>query len=256
MIGIYKITNKVNNKVYIGQSVNIEQRWKDHRTRAFQVDEEYINNHLYRSIRKYGLINFTFEILEECDKEELDSKEIKWIDYFDSTNSQKGYNKTKGGSSAVTISKLTDEQVLEIYNLLLNSTLTQNEIAIKYNVSVGLISGINHGTNRAQVGYTYPLRKIKEFNKQKTNHLCPICGGFKSDTKSKMCISCNAKKRQKVERPNREELKNLIRNTSFVQIGKIYNVSDNAIRKWCISYNLPSKSREIKKFTDIEWKEI
>ena len=50
-----------------------------------------------------------------------------------------------------------------------------------------------------------------------------------------------------------EELKNLIRNTPFTQIGKIYNVSDNAIRKWCDNYNLPHRASEIKSYSDEEW---
>ena len=55
---------------------------------------------------------------------------------------------------------------------------------------------------------------------------------------------------------NREELKSMIRNMSFVQIGKHFNVSDNAIRKWCDKYHLPRKTTEIRKYTDEEWEKI
>lgn len=51
----------------------------------------------------------------------------------------------------------------------------------------------------------------------------------------------------------REELKNLIRTTPFTKIAANFGVSDNAIRKWCIKFNLPSKSREIKKYSEEEW---
>lgn len=51
----------------------------------------------------------------------------------------------------------------------------------------------------------------------------------------------------------REELKQLIRNQSFLAIGKQFNVSDNAIRKWCDKYNLPRKKTEIKNYSDKEW---
>lgn len=54
----------------------------------------------------------------------------------------------------------------------------------------------------------------------------------------------------------REELKELIRTKPFTQIGKQFNVSDNAIRRWCDKFNLPRKSTEIKKITDEEWKNI
>lgn len=55
---------------------------------------------------------------------------------------------------------------------------------------------------------------------------------------------------------SREELKKLIRTTPFVQIGKQFNVSDNAIRKWCDKYNLPRKVSDIKKYSDEEWELI
>lgn len=58
------------------------------------------------------------------------------------------------------------------------------------------------------------------------------------------------------DRPNREELKKLIRHTPFLQIGKLYNVSDNAIRKWCKAVHLPSKVSEIKQYSDEEWEKI
>jgi hypothetical protein len=48
----------------------------------------------------------------------------------------------------------------------------------------------------------------------------------------------------------------LIRTSSFLQIGRIYNVSDNAIRKWCKAANLPSKATEIKQYSDEEWEKI
>ena len=70
------------------------------------------------------------------------------------------------------------------------------------------------------------------------------------------CIPCNNKLLRKTERPEREELKKLIRSKSFVEIGRMYNVTDNAIRKWCDSYNLPRKVGDIKNFTEEEWKKI
>lgn len=90
MIGIYKITNLINGKCYIGQSINILQRWKQHRTN-YQTREEA----LYLAMRKYGINNFAFEVIEECREEELDSKEKYYIHYYDSYNN--GYNLTHGG---------------------------------------------------------------------------------------------------------------------------------------------------------------
>lgn len=70
------------------------------------------------------------------------------------------------------------------------------------------------------------------------------------------CKQCYDKYQQEVQRPSREDLKNLIRNYSFTQIGKIFNVSDNAIRKWCKAYSLPSKSSIIKSINDADWEKI
>lgn len=84
MIGIYKITNKINQKCYIGKSINIEQRFKKHKTDAFWVSEKNFKYDypLYQAFRKYGIENFLFEILEECKEEELDAKEQFYYNLF------------------------------------------------------------------------------------------------------------------------------------------------------------------------------
>lgn len=87
--GIYKITNKINNKIYIGQSVDIIDRFRRHK----RAKDDYI---IHKAIRKYGVDNFTFEIIEECPREELDDKEKFWIKYYNSF-SNNGYNMTPGG---------------------------------------------------------------------------------------------------------------------------------------------------------------
>lgn len=55
---------------------------------------------------------------------------------------------------------------------------------------------------------------------------------------------------------NREELKSLIRTESFLSIGKKFNVSDNAVRRWCDHYKLPRKKRDINSYSDEQWNEI
>lgn len=87
--------------------------------------------------------------------------------------------------------------------------------------------------------------------------ICPICGEGK-DKHSEVCFNCYHQyyNRKVKERPTREELKQKIRTTPFTQIGKEYNISDNAIRKWCKGYNLPSKAKEIKQYTEEEWENI
>ena len=86
-------------------------------------------------------------------------------------------------------------------------------------------------------------------------YYCKFCG-VEVYQGNDCCKKCSDLQRRMVERPSRKELKNLIRTTPFTQIGAKYGVSDNAIRKWCISENLPSKSTEIKKISDEEWEKI
>lgn len=100
--------------------------------------------------------------------------------------------------------------------------------------------------------------EIKEEIKNKKSkkiYTCPICGA-EIWNGSKLCRSCSNKAKRTIERPDRNQLKNLIRTTSFVQIGRQFNVSDNTIRKWCKAEGLPEKALQIKKYTDEEWRNI
>lgn len=94
MCGIYKITNTINGKCYIGQSIDIAARLAAHKNLC-PSNYEY-DSPLHQDIRAFGLNNFTFEILEECSIENLNKREIYWISQFHSFDS--GYNQTRGGS--------------------------------------------------------------------------------------------------------------------------------------------------------------
>ena len=97
-------------------------------------------------------------------------------------------------------------------------------------------------------------KKIYDFKRKKV-HYCIDCGAeISSDTTR--CTKCANLNARVVERPSRDELKTLIRTCSFVEIGRHYGVTDNTIRKWCLSCNLPSKKAEIKKISDADWLEI
>ena len=93
--GIYYIKNLINNKYYIGQSHDIYQRWIREK-RYLCSDKAAWNAHLQNAWKKYGEDNFEFTIIEECTIEDLDEREMYWIQFFDSFNN--GYNKTIGGS--------------------------------------------------------------------------------------------------------------------------------------------------------------
>ena len=80
---------------------------------------------------------------------------------------------------------------------------------------------------------------------------CEDCG-CEISYGSKKCLSCYNKEKSK-NIPDKEELKKLIWNTPFTQIGLKYGVTDNAVRKWCDKYNLPRKVKDIKSYTQEEW---
>lgn len=242
--GIYKITNLINDKSYIGQSIHIEERWRKHRNYSF----EYAEYPLYRAFRKYGLENFSFEILEYCQENELNEKEKYYISLYQTFG--QGYNQTEGGegTSGYPI-KLSLQDIQEIYDLLLNSNISQRKIAQEFSVGEDTISEINWGKTRILEGFTFPLRQ----NCHK--YYCQRCG---KELKQQAihCIECHAFLQRKVDRPNREELKDLIRKLPFTDIGRKFGVSDNAIRKWCKTYNLPTSKREIIKYSISEWEKV
>lgn len=97
MCGIYKITNSINGKCYIGQSIDIENRWIKHKSSAFNPKSKEYEYPLYRAIRKYAIDNFTLDIVCECEENELDELEEYYISYFHSHFYENGYNLTNGG---------------------------------------------------------------------------------------------------------------------------------------------------------------
>lgn len=91
--GIYKITNQIDNRCYIGQSVNVSQRWKDHAKCGLGIDTP-AGNKLYKAMMEEGIWNFSWELLEECPREQLDNKEKYYIDLYNAYDF--GYNSNKG----------------------------------------------------------------------------------------------------------------------------------------------------------------
>lgn len=95
---IYKITNTVNDKVYIGQTKDLSARWYKHEYNA----RSGRHGHLYDAMRKHGIDKFTIEIIEECFDDVVDDRERYWIAFYNSTDRSLGYNKTYGGQNAST----------------------------------------------------------------------------------------------------------------------------------------------------------
>lgn len=153
--GIYKITNKINGKCYIGQSNDINRRWQQELS-----PNAKLNPHLARAFEKYGTYNFEFEIIEECHRELLNEREQFWINLYNSADKNFGYNKTLGGDGnlgrhfimseeqkekirkANTGHKLTEEQLIKIREIS-KYKINPNQIVIfcyetnKYYLSIG-----------------------------------------------------------------------------------------------------------------------
>lgn len=91
--GIYKIKNLENDKIYIGQSVTVRRRVKEHMNKL--RDNKHENKHLQNSWNKNGEKSFVFELVEYCDREELNSREVYWMNYFKSYEKKHGYNITR-----------------------------------------------------------------------------------------------------------------------------------------------------------------
>lgn len=120
MIGIYKIINKLNNKIYIGQSNNIERRYKDH------FEWPKYKQDIDKAIINEGKDNFTFEIIEECNLNELTEREKYWIQYYNSF--EDGYNMTKGGQNEYCGNPiLTKEDVINI-RIAYNNHENRNDV--------------------------------------------------------------------------------------------------------------------------------
>lgn len=104
---IYKITNTINGKFYIGQTIqNVKERFYQHC--ATKCSKAVSNMAIHRAIKKYGKSNFTVEVIEEIDSANLNDRERYWIKYYNSYNN--GYNSTKGGQDGIKLFKNLDTE--------------------------------------------------------------------------------------------------------------------------------------------------
>lgn len=156
---IYKYTNLINGKIYIGQTKQtLEQRDYKHQT---QLND---NTYFHRAIKKYGRKNFSLELIEDnIPFNELDKKEKYYISYFESFyTTGKGYNLTEGGQWGSGTQKITTLQSSCIKNLIQESTMTFAEIAFQFGVTIYCISDINRGKSFHDDNLHYPLRPVPE----------------------------------------------------------------------------------------------
>lgn len=144
MIGIYKYTNKLNGKIYIGRSVNITKRKWEH------LNNPSPYSYFDQVLKKLGEEAFDFEIIEECTIDNIKEREKYWINFYKccvSDNRENGYNLTHGGeeykSEENPWSKLSVLQVQEIIEKLKTTTISIQQLAKEYKVHYNTISDIN-----------------------------------------------------------------------------------------------------------------
>ena len=204
IVGIYKITNHVNGKIYIGRSIDIDFRWKQH---LREKKSRAIDN----AIRKYGKENFTIEVLEECSIAELNEREIYWIAYYD-TYLGDCYNCTPGGDGVRGEVTISAEMLNQIIDTLRNTTLPIRKIAEQFNIASHTVSAINAGKTRRQDRIKYPIRQ--------TYAKDPIY-----IDKNMLCWLLD------------------ITEYNYKKIAQYYSVSEQRIRQICYGYNieLPNK---------------
>lgn len=152
MKAIYKITNKINQKIYIGQSSNPKYRFSQH----CRIHDKYTSL-INQAINKYGKENFTFEIIGWF--EDYNKKEQYYISYYGSL-SPNGYNLTTGGENPPIGShkKITKEIAQKIQQDLLNKNITRKQIIAKYKITNDIVRHINEGSSWKDENLSYPLR--------------------------------------------------------------------------------------------------
>ena len=164
VIGIYMMILN-NNKIYIGLSNDIRRRMNEHLNKDLKEHPEILIN---KAIIKYGLKDIQLlEIFDKYDRKILQEREKYWIKKYNSyLDKNIGYNLTVGGDGASAgvdnnSSYLNKENLEMIYNLLLHSKLSYEEIARQTNSSYSIVSRINNGNHYYDIRFSYPIRKCK-----------------------------------------------------------------------------------------------
>jgi group I intron endonuclease len=103
---VYLIRNKLSGKCYVGVSVNIHSRWRQHK---YWAKNKKVVSKITNSIKKHGVENFEFSVIELCEKDFFDEKERYWISKYNSV--ENGYNLTYGGSVRKIVSEETKEKM-------------------------------------------------------------------------------------------------------------------------------------------------
>lgn len=193
MAYIYKITNKINNKIYIGKTLKtIEERWKEH-CKDYKKDSEE-KRPLYSAMKKYGIENFKIEEIEKCNINIVNEREKYWIEYYSSFKN--GYNATKGGDGKAyadydLIYSLWKENknMLEIQNILgysidtIRIALENNNVTERERRERGIqsysksIAMLDKETEEILNVFSSQEEALRFLNKSSGGHIAQVCKG-------------------------------------------------------------------------------
>lgn len=153
---IYKITNKTNGKVYIGQTVRtLPQRWKHH---CYDAEKYKDNSVFHKAIRKYGADNFAVEQIDvACSKEELNAKEVYWIEYY-KCGIPNGYNMTHGGEGCRTTDATRRKQSASH----IGKKHEYRSICIVNVDTKEIFSSVYEAANKYNLNHSYFCEKLKK----------------------------------------------------------------------------------------------
>jgi len=258
MKGIYKITNLVSGKLYIGQSINIPSR-RDAHFEALRSKRHY-NSHLQKSFDKYGEKNFIFAIIEEC--ELLDAREIYWIKYFKSADRFYGYNLSYGGTKF----KMTQEIKAKISDgmkvFYINNSEVKQKLSNKMKGNGNNFYGKKHSKETVALitsknkGRKMPLeekaRRCKNLRENPPN----LGRKFSEVAKKNMSKSHIGKKAcNKIEFSN-EQIENIVelfkQKVMLKDIATQYNVSNIPIKRVLVENNVYVQRKPRKPLTNEE----
>jgi group I intron endonuclease len=160
MQGIYKITNKLNGNCYIGQSVDIAKRWREHIGWSSNKKRPEYEYPIYRALRKYGSENFTFEIIEEVkSREDLTAREVYWYNKL-----KPEYNQILPTESALIAINEKRKKPVEKINRMTNKVEAEyesvREAARQHGVNHTNISDVCNGKQKSLHGFSWRFKEI------------------------------------------------------------------------------------------------
>ena len=181
---IYKITNDVNGKIYIGKTdFSIEKRWKEHLS-DFQR-KKHENRPLYRAMYKYGSSHFHIQLIEECSVEEAPEREKYWIEQY--TSFKNGYNATAGGDGR---SYVDVEVIYALWNKGYNLTQIHNITNYDtHTISTHLSNLGVSSEEKYQRGYAARAKPVARIDKD-TNEIIDVFSSIE-EVKRKLKIKDN-----------------------------------------------------------------